>query len=95
MCIFAGGAATAHLLKEEHSEAQSSDDRDEIKTLLEKFSENESLRQSVRRQAEGKAHDLVRQEEKAVTTLAAVLLERGKVDGPEAERIIKENLNGA
>jgi len=88
----AGGAATSYLLREEHTVAQSKDDHDKVKRLLREFSDNEQIRQSVRSQAEQKAQDLVRREEKAISALAAVLMLRGVVDGPEAEQIIKEHL---
>ena len=88
----AGGAATAHLLKEEHTLAQSKHDHDKVKGLLQEFSENEQIRQSVHSQAEQKAHDLVRREEKAISALADVLMVRDVVDGSEAERIVKKHL---
>ena len=64
----------------------------DMKELLQRFTGNDQIRQSLRSQAEQKAHDLVRREEKAISALADVLMVRDVVDGPEAERIVKKHL---
>jgi hypothetical protein len=92
MCIFAGGAATAHLLGKEHDDAQSTDDRLEAKKLLQRFLKSEQARQDVSGQAKQHASNLVRREAKAIGALSLALLETGVLEGAEAEKIIKENL---
>lgn len=91
-CHLAGGAATVCYLGEQHSESQSADDLKQVKERLAGFSRNEDCRRKLRNDAESRAAVLVRRETKAIKAIAAVLLRHGVLDGPEAEKIVKESL---
>ncbi len=90
--LLAGGAATARLLSEEHSEAQSRDDQAEVRRLLKKFTNKEELRQKLTDLARQRAGEFVVREARAIQALSSALLQCGVLDGPEAEKIVKENL---
>lgn len=94
-CHLAGGAATANYLSEQHSESQSADDLKQVKELLAGFSQDENCRRRLCNDAESRASVLVRRETKAIKALAAALLRRGVLNGPEAEKIVRENLLAA
>jgi len=91
-CIFAGGAATAHLLPDQHAGSQLSHDLAQVDDLLQRALTNEEQRKCLRNQAEQKAYELIERESKAVQKLASELLVRGVLDGSEAEQIIRNNL---
>ncbi|MGC2271529.1 MAG: hypothetical protein WA555_07375 [Candidatus Sulfotelmatobacter sp.] len=63
-----------------------------MKERLAGFSRNEDCRRKLRNDAESRAAVLVRRETKAIKAIAAVLLRHGVLDGPEAEKIVKESL---
>jgi hypothetical protein len=94
-CALASSAATEHLLADEHMDAQAEGDRSGVRTLLERVVRSEQVRRDICIQVEQQAHDLVRREAKAIRLLAEVLLERGVLNGQEAEQIVKENLLAA
>jgi hypothetical protein len=91
-CIFAGGAATAHLLPDQHAESQLRHDLAQANDLLQKAFTNEEQRKCLGDQAQQKANELIKRESKAIQKLASELLVRGVLDGPEAEQIIRNNL---
>lgn len=91
-CIFAGGAATAHLLPDQHAASQLSDDLAQVNDLLQKALTDEERRKCLRDQAKQKAQELIKRESEAVQELARELLVRGVLDGSEAEQIIRSNL---
>jgi len=92
-CIFAGGAATALLLRDEHVKSQMSDDLAQINNALQKFlPKDEPQRQELRSRAEQHADSLIRRETTAVRALADQLLVDGVLNGPIAEQIIRRNL---
>jgi len=91
-CIFAGGSATAHLLPDEHDGSQLRDDFVQVHDLLQRALTNAEQRERLRSQAEQEAGELIRRESKAVQKLGSELLVRGVLDGSEAEKIIRNNL---
>jgi hypothetical protein len=91
-CIFAGGAATAHLLPNQHAATQLSDDLAQVDDLLQRALTDEERRKCLCDQAKQKAQELIKRESEAVQKLASELLVRGVVDGSEAEQIIRSNL---
>ena len=91
-CMFAGGAATSILLSTEHSAWQTSDDREQVRGMLQKAFTDEQQRAIVRVEAEQQASTLIRRESNAVRVLAKELLDHGALCGCEAEQIIREHL---
>jgi hypothetical protein len=91
-CTLAGGAATEHLLRDEHRDAQSGDDRAGMKNLIERVLGSEQLRQDMCIRVKRQARDLVRREARAIGALASALVECGVLNGPDAEKIIKANV---
>jgi hypothetical protein len=94
-CMFAGGAATSILLPTEHTESQTSDDREQISEMLRKAFADEQQRTIVHDEAEQQACTLIKRELGAVRTLAKELLNRGALCGCEAEQIIREHLSSS
>jgi hypothetical protein len=91
-CIFAGGAATAHLLPDQHAPSQIGDDLAQVDDLLQRVLTDEERRKCLRDQAKQKAQELIKRQSEAVQKLASELLVRGVLDGSEAEQIIRINL---
>jgi hypothetical protein len=91
-CSFAGGAATECLLSNEHIDGRSKDDHAAAKDLLERVIGREQIRENVCWEAKQEAYAIVRREAKAVEALASALLECGVLNGPDAEKIVRENL---
>jgi hypothetical protein len=92
-CIFAGGAATAHLLPDQHAASQLSDDLAQVDDLLQRALTDQERRNCLRDQARQKAQELITRESEAVQNLGSELLVRGVLDGSEAEQIIRRNLH--
>jgi hypothetical protein len=91
-CLFAGSVATSLFLPEEHKTSQANDDRQKIGQILEGIIQNQPQRQSVRGWAEERAQDLMRRHSKVVRALSDVLVGCGVLNGPEAERFIRNQL---
>jgi|GEM_PF-4383440 hypothetical protein len=94
-CMFAGGAATSILLPTEHTTSQTSDDRDEIREMLQKAFTDEQQRTIVYDKAEQQADTLIKCESNAVRALAKELLDRGALWGCEAEQITRKHLSSS
>ena len=93
-CMFAGGAATSILLPTEHAAWQTSDDREQVREMLQKAFADERQRTIVRGEAEQQAYTLISRESNAVRAVARELSDRGALCGCEAERITREHLIG-
>jgi hypothetical protein len=93
-CMFAGGAATSILFPTEHADWQTSDDREQVREMLQKAFTDEQQRTIVRGEAEQQAYTLISRESNAVRTVARELLDRGALCGRDAERIAREHLVG-
>jgi hypothetical protein len=94
-CCLAGGAATHFLLKDQHEELQSTEDRTEAEKLLNGLVRDKTIRDQVWLSARCHAQDVVRKEETAIKALASALLQNGTLNGSDAEEIIRKNLANA
>jgi hypothetical protein len=90
--MFAGGAATSILLPTEHSAWQTSDDREQVREMLQKAFTDEQQSTIVRDEAEQQACTLITRESDALRALAKELLDRGALCGCDAEQIIRGHL---
>src|SRR5208282_233179 len=90
-----GAGATSILLPTEHTTSQTSDDRDEIREMLQKAFTDEQQRTIVYDKAEQQADTLIKCESNAVRALAKELLDRGALWGCEAEQITRKHLSSS